>query len=495
MGSFFQHIPVRSLLRQASILVVVVLCCSGCVPVAERPLAPVNLPAQFSAKGSVASDLNWWTAFGDPLLNSQTEAALSDNFSLRISWERVEEARAVAAKAGAWSLPSLGLEGAAVASRNHSAQTARNSFLVGLAASYELDLWGRLQSSQTAALLDTRASEADYHTAAISISAEIATAWYQLVEARQQMQLLNEQNKTNSKVLELISAKFRAGQTGVADVLQQRQLLESTEGDMATLRAQTGLVEQRLAILRGDMPGTTADTTGVQLPELPPLPDTGIPLDLLIKRPDIAGSYLRLRSADYRTAAAVADRLPRISLSADLATSGERASDLFNNWLSTLAANLFGPLIDGGQRQAEVSRTQAVARQKLLSYGQTILNAIGEVEAALVQEHEQLALLDSLRRQAQLAAETIEHVSNRYRQGAEEYQRVLLALLSEQGLQRKILTNKRLLIQNRISLYRALSGPLPLSGAMTISYPPGRNTFPGGTDALTLSQNSRRWNR
>jgi outer membrane protein TolC len=216
-----------------------------------------------------------------------------------------------------------------------------------------------------------------------------------------------------------------------------------------------------MAILLGIPPGTADLPQRDRLPGLPPLPKTGVPLDVLTTRPDIESSFLKLKAADSRVASAVADRLPQLSISAEFSTSGNRSGDLFNNWFSTLAGNLFGPLFDGGLRKAEVARNESIARQLFYDHGETILEAIGEVEDGLVREKEQQIVLDSLKTQLRYAAETIEHVGTRYRQGAENYQRVLLALLSHQGLQRSILSSKRQLIDFRISLYRALSGRIP----------------------------------
>jgi outer membrane protein TolC len=305
------------------------------------------------------------------------------------------------------------------------------------------------------------ATEADYHTAIISLAAAVATTWYQLVEADLQLDLLIQQKETNSKVLELISSQFRSGKVGIADVLQQRQLVESNIGDLAGLRTDKRVLEHQMAILLGIPPGTADLPQRDRLPGLPPLPKTGVPLDVLTTRPDIESSFLKLKAADSRVASAVADRLPQLSISAEFSTSGNRSGDLFNNWFSTLAGNLFGPLFDGGLRKAEVARNESIARQLFYNHGETILVAIGEVEDGLVREKEQQIVLDSLKTQLRYAAETIEHVGTRYRQGAENYQRVLLALLSHQGLQRSILSSERQLIDFRISLYRALSGRIP----------------------------------
>lgn len=436
---------------------------AGCMPATHRPLAPFDMPKTFSQQGARTLTADWWSDFHDPRLSRLIDQALRNNFTLQIARDRLEEAQAIARQTGALLQPTLDARGSATSEKNTATDSTRSTFLLGLAASYELDLWGGLRSRQEAAIFETQATEAEYHTASITLAAEVARIWFLLAETTAQLALLDEQKSTNGKILELITVQFRSGRVQIADVLQQRQLVESNNGDVAEFQADLQILEHQLAILLGSAPGTAVLPAVTELPGLPPLPDIGIPLDLLVERPDIRSSYMNLLAADQRVAAAVADRLPRLSISADLATSGERSRDLFSNWLSTLAANLFAPLLDGGLRQAEVERNQAIARQQLSLYGQTVIAAIGEVENSLVFEKGRLSLLESLEIRRKLAEETIEHVGNRYRQGAEDYQRVLLALLSHQGLQRSILSTRRQLIDNRILLYRALSGRLPTS--------------------------------
>jgi len=433
----------------------------ACIPVTKRSASPINLPANFSMQGEIPLQAKWWLDFQDASLSLLVDQAISENFSLRIARERIDEAGAIARQAGALLVPFLDAQGAGSTTRNHTTDTSLENYSLGVAASYEIDLWGRLRTQRDAAVLDAMATEADYHTAIISLAAAVATTWYQLVEADLQLDLLIQQKETNSKVLELISSQFRSGKVGIADVLQQRQLVESNIGDLAGLRTDKRVLEHQMAILLGIPPGTADLPQRDRLPGLPPLPKTGVPLDVLTTRPDIESSFLKLKAADSRVASAVADRLPQLSISAEFSTSGNRSGDLFNNWFSTLAGNLFGPLFDGGLRKAEVARNESIARQLFYNHGETILVAIGEVEDGLVREKEQQIVLDSLKTQLRYAAETIEHVGTRYRQGAENYQRVLLALLSHQGLQRSILSSERQLIDFRISLYRALSGRIP----------------------------------
>ena len=434
---------------------------SGCIPVTSRPVAPIELPAHFSIQGKVPHQADWWLDFQDNSLTLLINQALTNNFSLRIAKERIEEAQALAKQAGASLLPAVDGQGTATSTRNYQAETTSGNFFLGLAASYEIDLWGRLRSQRDAALLDVSATEADYHTAAISLAAEVAAIWYQLVESDLQLELLTQQQETNTKVLQLISAQFRSGQTGIADVLQQRQLVESINAALAGIRSEAQILEHQLAILIGVPPGTAKLPQRAQLPLLPSLPETGIPLQILTQRPDIESSFLQLSAADNRVAEAVANRLPKLSISADISTSGERPGDLFNNWFATLGANLFGPIFDGGRLKAAVAGKESIARQRFYSHGRLMLEAIGEIENGLAREKGQQIILSSQEIQLQYATDSIGHIANRYRQGGENYQRVLLALLSQQDLQRNILTSRGQLINFRIALYRALSGRIP----------------------------------
>lgn len=438
----------------------------GCTPVTNINTGspPVQITDNFSISGNSSLSTAWWQDIKDPGLQTLINKALSNNLDLLSSRERLKQAKALAVKAGASLSPTLTgrATGSESRSRNSENTTSSSNLLSGLAASYEIDLWGRLQSLQNSAEFDVQSSEQNLQTAALSIAAQIATTWYQLGAGYSQLELLKQQQEVNRVGLDLIQLRFNAGQTGIADVLQQQQLIESKSGEQATQRAAIQLFTNQLAILSGQSPGLFTLPAKPQLIELPPLPETGLPLDLLNSRPDIQSSYFALLSADSKVAAAIADRYPRLSLSADLSTSGS-ASDLFSNWLGSLGANLVGPIIDGGSRKAEVLRTTAVAKEKFYAYGQTIIEAIGEVEDALIREKEQKELIASLEVQLDLATRTAQNVRDRYKLGAEDYQRVLTALLSQQSLQRNIITARQQLISYRISLYRALGGYIPLT--------------------------------
>ena len=444
-----------------------VLLVTACSTVPDRDPVSISLPADFSSSGDVILSDHWWESLDDPVLNSLVERALAQNFSLQSVWARLDQAAAVERIASAELYPSLDIEGSASRTWSHGDRgNTINNYSVGAMASYELDLWGRIDSTSKAATLDRQAGEAELTAAAISLSAEVASTWYQLVEQYGQQALVSSQLETNDRVLELITLRFRRGKVGATDVLQQRQLVESNRGELATIQSLIDVLEHRLAILLGETPDTRVAEPHADLIQLPALPATGIPAELVQRRPDLRQGFYSLQAADQRVAAAVADRLPRISLAGSSDTAASDVDDMFDNWLSNLAANLVAPVIDGGRRRAEVDRTRAVAEQSLNDYRQLLIDALGEVEDALDREQQQRALIESLDKQLVLSRQVIGRVRDSYLFGAVDYLRVLDVLLTNQNLERNRLTAQRDLIDNRIALYRALAGGWPLERAV-----------------------------
>ncbi len=446
--------------RRRLFMSVILLLLVSCTPTISRQASSIQPQGKFSATGQAQLPEKWWLTFADPTLDQLIEQALADNLTLQGAWDRLDRARAVARQAGAELMPQL--EGNAgystTSTRINSRTDSSHSYNLGLAASYEIDLWGRINSTREAAELDARASAEELQTAALTLSAQVAITWFQWLEQQGQVEILDQQLQTNRQTLELISLQFRTGQVGIADLLQQRQVVENRSGERVLANGRLQVLQNQLAILLGVPPDRTPALTPRKFSELPPLPATGLQSSLLERRPDVRSAWLRLLAADQRVAAAAADRFPRLSLTGRASTSAEQVEQLFDDWLASLAANLLAPILDGGRRRAEVERSQAVATEALHSYGQTVLEALTEVENALTIEQRQQEYLASINRQLVLATQATGRIRDRYLNGAEDYQRVLISLLSEQQLQRTQMTAHRELFENRINLCRALAG-------------------------------------
>jgi len=432
---------------------------SACSFVPAPSPSPVSIPETFRASGSAPPAERWWMSLGDADLNGLVEQALAGNLTLSGAWDRLDQARATARKAGAELWPTLTAEGGVARSWQEvsGVSSGTTSYSAGLVAGYELDLWGRVRAGRAAAGLEAEASAEDVQVAAITLAAEVADTWYRLVEQRGQHALLESQLETNLKVLTLLELQFRTGRIGIVDVLQQRQLVESKRGELHAAAALLEVLENTLAVLLGEPPGVALPLRQV-FPELPPLPATGVPAELLERRPDVRRAWLRMRAADQRVAGAVAARFPQLSLGGRLEDSAPNAGALFDDWIKNLGANLALPLIDGGQRRAEVERTRGAAAEALHGYGQVLLEALAEVENALVQEARQRELLTSLDLQVGYAEESVARIRDRYLNGAADYERVLAALLSYQNLQLHALSARRELLGYRIALCRGLAG-------------------------------------
>ena len=449
---------------------------------------PVSLPDAFRAEGEALMPERWWTAFGDETLNRLVEEALRGNFTLRVAWDRLDQARAAAIAGGADLWPSVdATAGAAreVERRTTTGRTYTKDFSLGLAVSYEVDLWGRIRSTADAARLDASATGEDLHAAAVTLAAEVVRTWYDLVEQRGQLALLDDQIATDETYLDIITLKFRRGQVSATDVLQQQQLVELTRGDQVLVRSSVSVLENQLAVLLGRVPGGLVEEPPLHLPDLPPLPRAGVPASLVRRRPDVRAAELRIQASDQRVAAAVADQWPALSLTAGATTTANEIRDLFDNWLASLAANLAAPLFDAGRRRAEVERTRAVLSERLNTYGDAVLTALAEVDNGLVQEARQADYVASLARQLDLSQKATDQTLENYTKGTTEFTRYLTTLLAHQRLQRSSLTARRDLVRLRIELYRALAGgwALPRPARARIETPQAaRGSSPEGRD-------------
>jgi outer membrane protein, multidrug efflux system len=472
----------------AALLAAGALMLASCLKKPDRSRPPVDVPAKFSASGASAAPAKWWMAFEDSELDRLVEEALAGNMRLRTAWDRLAQAAAVGRKAGAPLWPELTAGGGAsrtrtvtetevpkdgssaaaaaaaaaagmtVETRTKDVVTYRTDLALNVAASYELDLWGRVRSTRRAALADAAASREDLDAAAMSLSAEVATTWYRLVKQRAQLDLLKRQEKVNRNFLGLTELRFKLGRGTAVDVLQQRQQLEAVRGDASLARMRKELLEHQLAVLLGRPPKAGVARARVKLPALPTMPAAGLPSELIARRPDVRAAFLRLGAADHRVAAGIADRFPRISLTARSETSAGQLRDLFDNWLASMAANILAPIFDAGRRKAEVQRARAAASEKLHAYGGTVLGAFREVEDAMTSERRGTEYLTNVSKRVKLAGSLTTTSRQRYANGGSDYLPVLIALRAEQNLEKLELAAQLSLIEYRIGLYRALGG-------------------------------------
>ncbi|MGD2150090.1 MAG: efflux transporter outer membrane subunit [Desulfobacterales bacterium] len=446
-----------------AIVLVVIASCSPFKPQARQSPAG-ELPRTFSLYTAESEPLSrWWEVFNDPDLNALITQALSDNLTIKEAWSRVNQARALAVKAGAELYPDLTGTGRASFTRERTGNGSRRTdsnqdYFLGIISSYELDLWGRIRSGRESALLEATAAREDLNTVAMTLAAEVANRWINIISQRMQKRLLERQLQINLTYLELIELRFRKAMVSALDVYQQKQIVDDVRAEIPLVEAREQLLRHELALLLGKPPKTTLNISREDLPEPAGIPATGLPADLLSARPDLRAAGMRLWAADWQVAAARADRLPSISLTGQARYGDGDLDVLFDNWLLNLAGNLTAPIFDGRQRAAEVDRSLAVVDENLSAYRQTVLTAIKEVEDALVSEAKQREHIKGLEKVLDTARKALKQAGNRYRNGLTDYLPVLTQLLKVQGLERDLIQQQTNLVGARISLYRALGG-------------------------------------
>ena len=445
----------------------------GCATQSLPPDLPeqvLDLPAEFRESGRVQAPVQWWQSFDDPHLNQLVQQALQDNPDLQATYWRLQQADAAAAQArsGFWprltgSLENTEQRRAASSGFDFSgAENEGNSWSGSLAAGYEVDLWGRVRSGARAAEAGRLAQAENLQTAALTLSAEVAGTWMQLQEQWGQTELLEQQLEINRKTLRALELRFGSGVSAAADVLQQRQLVQQSEQELqqsqynqqilrVQLAALLGIPEQQLPVARGDYG---------HLPPLPAMPVTGIPAELLLRRPDVKRAQRELLQGHYLASQAWAERLPSLSLRLFYSGGGASLADIAEDWLMNFTAALDGVIFDGGALSAAQRQQEAVEQERWVGFRNTVIQALAEVEQALINEDAIVTRISHLQERAELASQITVRQRRAYGLGAVDFLNVLSATNNQQSLERQLLTARRELLENRVTLYRALSGGL-----------------------------------
>jgi len=433
----------------------------------DPPIEPPGAFREDGPSGAAAAPDRWWTAFGDAGLDRVVVQALSGSLELDVAWARVAQAEAISVQSGAGRWPQVQARLSAARTQtiapagipNQFANTdARNRFTASLEGSYEVDVWGRVEAAGHAAERDLLAARGSVEDAAERLVARVADTWFALAEQRAALAVLRRQAATNQQLLAVVSERFDHGLTGALDVLQQRQQALAVRTQIPLVEGRIDVLTEQLAVLAGLPPGGLDAAPPDALPELPPPPASGVPSDLLQRRADLRAAARRLEAADRRVAVALADRYPALRLSGSIGMQSYELEDLVDGFIWSVLGELLMPLVDGARRKAVVQQRRAQLRELLAGYGQILLGALLEVDQTLRNERalaEHAALAGE---RLAVARQTLEEARARYLRGLSDYLPTLAALQSVQQAELALLSARRQVVSNRITLYRALGG-------------------------------------
>lgn len=401
----------------------------------------------------------WLSEFNDPALTKTVDEALKHNNNLKIASARLKQAKEDAIIGSSRLYPSVDLSNTATVTDRTNAATTRN-YGLSLAASWEIDLWGRLRNRSRAADAELKAAIEDYRGARLSLAANTAKAWCNLISAEQELELAKLTLESFEKNLRIIERNYKGTGEGALDIQFGRNNVSSAKRALKSRELDLKEAARGLEVLLGRYPeGTTRN--GRELPKLARNVPAGIPAQLLERRPDLAAARARLFASAQRSAASQKALLPSITITGTSGTSTPSFSDLLDMDLliNTLRAAFTQSLTEGGALAAEARASLARNEEQLHRYAQTALVAFQEVESTLAADdslREQETFLASELKQAELA-ETL--AEREYTEGINPN---ILSVLEAQRRANNAraamirLQNRRL--QNRIDLHLALGG-------------------------------------
>lgn len=396
-------------------------------------------PADALERGS------WWALFGDEQLNTLAAQVEVSNQNVAAAVAAYAQARALvqAQRAALFPTVSLDSSGRRIGSSSNSADVngngngngggsrVGNNYQLGIGASWEPDVWGRLGRAVDGASASAQASAADLATARLSAQGELTFNYLSLRQLDAQKALLASTLEGYQRTLAITQNRYNAGIATTTDVLQAQTQLANTQADDVGLARQRAQLEHAIAVLVGQAPANFSLAplpANAWRPVVPNVP-VGVPSSLLQRRPDIAGAERRVAVANEQIGIAKTAYYPSLILSASTSSSASRAANLLTAGSGAWALGLSAAqvLFNAGATGARVDGAQAAHEQAVARYRQTVLTAFADVENQLAATRV-LAAQQALRQQASVAADQVEQqVLNRYRAGQVGFTEVITA--------------------------------------------------------------------
>jgi len=439
------------------------------------PQAPrVELPEAWKESAPrYAEDGRWWTIYQDAELDKLIDEAVLQNSDLRIAAARVDEARALVADAKGAQMPTVDARFAAQRQRN-SQRTATffsgipleyNDYRASLNVSWEVDVFGRLRSTASAAAADYQASEAARDGVRLALAAEVVKSYFSLRALDEQIAMTNRNINLREDALRLQRRRFEGGVISEYDLRQLEAEAASVRAQLPPLERSRDQEEAALTVLLGRSPKqifqagvgrTQIFDQGLQTAVLP----AGMPSELLLRRPDLVEAERRLAASNARIAAARADMFPSISLTGLAGRESAALSDLFNGpaGIYYFVASISQPIFAGGRLQARTDAAKAREQEALAQYQKSIQNAFSEVRTALTGQARSRESFEAESTREQALAQTLRLARLRYQNGIASQLDVIDAergLLAAQSARIEALRAHRAAIAD---LFRALGG-------------------------------------
>jgi NodT family efflux transporter outer membrane factor (OMF) lipoprotein len=462
-----RHHSPRSAVQCSVLAGICVACLSSCADVSmpkyQRPDTPTKSSWSQQAATVSASDTitpEWWREFRDPYLDTLVSKAIAGNFDVKVLAARIDVAGAQIGEARAGALPTADV-GAGVDIEKVTHQSVTKQYSVGSQLNWEIDIWGKVEKGVQAQKAEYHASEADWRAGYLTLVSDVSSTYFQILQFDEQ---IDQQQKTldkNKQILAIYEAMSQNGLVPKTQVLRQKAEINQLTKDLLELNRSRALADNALATLLGVPAGEFKVPSGhlqerVQLPVVP----SGLPSDLLERRPDVVAAEYRVLEAYDLVGQAKLAQLPSISLTGRGGTSSFALSDLLKSFTFGLLPSINIPLLDPSTK-AHVKTTEAQTKLAEQQYRQTVVAAFEEVENALVN-------LDAHKKQRTELQQQVDHlgvvaaqIEAQLKEGLVSQLEVFETERSLLAAQLALLANHQQILADTVTLYKALGGGWP----------------------------------
>lgn len=452
------------MIKPALLLLALVL--GGCASPSgvERPAIDLPVEWRTPVAGPTDKPAPWELLLAEPELRALVDEALASNRNLRATAARVDQAAATFGVQRSARFPQLAAQASGSRGMTSSVRGADNSIYssgqLGGILSWELDLWGRMADASEASRQNWLSSEEALAAARVSLVSQVAKAWLQLLQYDEQHRVATSMVGKQRETLVYVQKRFDAGIASLVDMNQANSGLAGAEASLADISRLRSQTENALSVLLGKPPQAIPRQVDLmKLPRPQQIP-AGLPADLIINRPDVRAAERTLESTQRSVSAAKKAWLPGFSLTGMLGWVSPELSRVLADgtqaWSAGGAVSL--PIFNGGSLASQLDLAEARQREAAERYVGTVLQALGEVEDALVGHQRISEQAGAFERRAQATRERLRLAELRYRAGVIDYAEVLYA-------QQELLSAELAVVQARgsiqitlIQLYAALGG-------------------------------------
>jgi NodT family efflux transporter outer membrane factor (OMF) lipoprotein len=432
---------------------------------APEPNVPAGWVGQTGPQGAEPAEkilLQWWTEFKDPNLTSLIERAMRTNLDLRQAEERVRQARATLGVVGSGFWPTADLTSSYARNRSGGAvPITSNLFKTGLDAAWELDLFGGTRRNIEAAQADVQASIEDRRDVLVTLASEVALNYVQLRGYQQEITIAQNNLKAQQQSADVVHKRYEGGFVSALDVANADAQVATMLSQIPVLETSAQQAIYNISVLLGQEPASLLEelSPASSIPVTPPEVPTGLPSEMLRRRPDIRRAEAQIHSATALIGVAAADLFPKFNLAGSVSVQADRPGNL--RWPQRTWS--FGPSADwqifnAGRVWSNIEVQKALQQQAMLNYQKTVLTAFQDVENALVAYDKEQQRNKSLIDAVTANRKAVELSTELYTEGQTEFLSVLDAQRSLYSSEDALVQSIRNLSTDLISLYKALGG-------------------------------------